>query len=143
MASSFWNLVNNLSEGIHKTKCKFVHEDKKCETRRSKYNYLDCFVEYTNFKDDLIECKCFCCSRNYENKFNKKLKKRFLNTNKFSNQDNNKLILLLWKRVYPYELIDDWEKFYETSLPEKEDIYSHLNTEDITDSDYAHPKKSL
>ena len=143
MASSFWNLVNNLSEGIHKTKCKFVHEDKKCETRRNKYNYLDCFVEYTNFKDDLIECKCFCCSRNYENKFNKKLKKRFLNTNKFSNQDNNKLILLLWKRVYPYELIDDWEKFYETSLPEKEDIYSHLNTEDITDSDNAHPKKSL
>ena len=143
MASSFWNLVNNLSEGIHKTKCKFVHEDKKCETRRNKYNYLDCFVEYTNFKDDLIECKCFCCSRNYENKFNKKLKKRFLNTNKFSNQDNNKLILLLWKRVYPYELIDDWEKFYETSLPEKEDIYSHLNTEDITDSDYAHRKKSL
>ena len=37
--------------------------------------------------------------------------------------------------------MDDWEKFNETSLPEKEDFYSHLNLEDITDADYAHAKK--
>ena len=36
--------------------------------------------------------------------------------------------------------MDDWEKFNETSLPEKEDFYSHLNTEDITDAEYAHAK---
>ena len=36
--------------------------------------------------------------------------------------------------------MDDWEKFKETSLPEKEDFYSHLNMEDITDADYAHAK---
>ena len=35
----------------------------------------------------------------------------------------------------------DWEKFYEITLPEKEDFYSHLNTEDITNADYAHAKK--
>ena len=29
------------------------------------------------------------------------------------------------------------EKFNETSLPEKEDFYSHLNMENITDADYA------
>ena len=28
-----------------------------------------------------------------------------------------------------------WEKFNETSLPQKEDFYSHLNMEDITDED--------
>ena len=28
----------------------------------------------------------------------------------------------------------------ETSLPEKEDFYCHLNMEDITDADYAHTK---
>ena len=28
-----------------------------------------------------------------------------------------------------------WEKFNETSLPEKEDFYSKLNIEDITDAD--------
>ena len=37
--------------------------------------------------------------------------------------------------------MDDWETFDETSLPEKEDFYSHLNTEDITDEDYAHANK--
>ena len=33
------------------------------------------------------------------------------------------------------------EKFNETSLPEKEDFYSHLNMEDITDADYAYTKR--
>ena len=37
--------------------------------------------------------------------------------------------------------MDDLEKFNETSLSEKEDIYSHLNMEDVTDTDYAHAKR--
>ena len=37
MASSLSNLVNNLSEGIHRIKFKFRHDDKKCETRGIKY----------------------------------------------------------------------------------------------------------
>ena len=32
--------------------------------------------------------------------------------------------------------MDDWEKFNETSSPEK-DLYSHLNIEDITHADYT------
>ena len=32
MASSLENLVNNLSEEIHKIKCEYGHDDKKCET---------------------------------------------------------------------------------------------------------------
>ena len=45
------------------------------------------------------------------------------------------------KVVYPYEYIDDWGKFNETSLPEKDDFYSRLNMEDITDADYVHAKR--
>ena len=37
--------------------------------------------------------------------------------------------------------MDDCENFNETSLLEKEDFYSHLNMEDITDADYAHTKR--
>ena len=37
--------------------------------------------------------------------------------------------------------MDDWEKFTETTLPEKEDSYIQLNMEDITNADYAHAKK--
>ena len=32
MKNSSTNVVNNLSEGIHKIKCKYGHNDKKCET---------------------------------------------------------------------------------------------------------------
>ena len=35
--------------------------------------------------------------------------------------------------------MDDWEKFNETSLPEKKKRL--LNMEDITDADYAHAKR--
>ena len=50
MASSLSNLVNNLSEGIHRIKCKFRHEDEKFETCGIKYKYYDCFLESKNLK---------------------------------------------------------------------------------------------
>ena len=48
-----------------------------------------------------------------------KLKKIFFNTFKISKYDNNKFILLLQKVVYPYQYMDDCEKFNETPLSEK------------------------
>ena len=78
MTSSLSNFVNNFSEGIHKIKCKHGDKDKKCETCGIKYKYYDCFLEYTNFKGDLIEYKCLCCNKNYKQKFDKKLRNDFL-----------------------------------------------------------------
>ena len=49
------------------------HDDKKCETCRIKYNYCDCFLEYTNFEDDLIEYKCLCCNKSSQQKLDEKL----------------------------------------------------------------------
>ena len=68
MASSLSNLVNNLSEGIHRITCKFRHHDKKCKTCGIKYKYCHCFLEYLNFKDDLIEYKYFCCNKKLSTK---------------------------------------------------------------------------
>ena len=48
---------------------------------------------------------------------------------------------MLQKDVYLYEYIDDWEKFNNTSLNEKEDFYCHSNMEDITDADYMQAKR--
>ena len=45
--------------------------------------------------------------------------------------------MLLRKGLYPY----DWEKFNETTLPEKEEFYSNLNMEDITAADSMHAKR--
>ena len=55
MVSSLSNIVNNLAEGIHKVKRKYGHDDKKCKTYRIKYKGCECFLEHTNFKENLIE----------------------------------------------------------------------------------------
>ena len=59
MASSLSNLVDNLAEGTHKSKCK----------------YCDCFLEYESVKDNLMKYKCLSFNKNYSSKFDKKLKK--------------------------------------------------------------------
>ena len=125
MATSLSNFFDNFTKEIHKIKCK------DC----------DCFLEYESVKDNLIKYKCLSCNKDYSNKIDEELKKRFKNTFKFSNNDINKFILLLRKGVYPYEYMGDWEKFNETTLPEKEEFYSNLNMEDITDADYMHAKR--
>ena len=72
---------------------------------------------------------------------NEELKNKFENTFKFSSNGIDKFILLLRRGVYPYEYTDDWEKFSETALPEKEKSYRNLSLEDITDADYMHAKR--
>ena len=37
--------------------------------------------------------------------------------------------------------MDEWQKFNETTLPEKEEFYSNLKMEDIRDADYMHTKR--
>ena len=41
------------------------------------------------------------------------------NVYQFCNGDINKFVLLLRKGVYPYEYMDSWERFDETSLADK------------------------
>ena len=49
--------------------------------------------------------------------------------------------LLTRKGVYPYDYVSSIEKLAETQLPPKEEFYSKLNDEDITDEDYQHANK--
>ena len=49
----------------------------------------------------------------------KRINKKFTNIRQVCNGDINKFILLLRKGVYPYEYMDSWERFNETSIPEK------------------------
>ena len=133
MSSSLSKLVGNFTEGIHNNKC------------------LDCnscldYVRITTARPSSLErknekllLKCFNCNNYYKKKFNnKELIKKFKNTYSFCNNNLNKLILLLRKGVYPYEYMDNWERFNEISLRSKESFYSNLNTENVEDIDYRH-----
>ena len=44
-------------------------------------------------------------------------------------------------KVFILMNIYDWEKFNYTTLSEKEEFYSNLHIEDITDEDYMHGKR--
>ena len=99
-------------------------------------------------KDDQRNCtqlifRCFERKKNYKKEFNEELIKRFGNIYEFCNEDINKFVLLLRKGVCPYEYMDSWEGFDETSLPDKEAFYSNLKMENITDVNYRHAKRVL
>ena len=53
--------------------------------------------------------------------------RKFPSIYQFCNVDLNKFILLLRKGVYPYEGMDNCEKFDETTIPDKKAFYSKLN----------------
>ena len=77
-----------------------------------------------------MKCKCLSCNKSYSNKIDEELKKRFRNTFKFTNNNINKFILLLRKEFYPYEYMNKWKKFDETTYLEKEKLYRNLNIEE-------------
>ena len=115
-------MSSSLSDRIHNNKC------------------VDCksCLDYIKTKNEKLILKCFNCKQYYKKKFNKELIKRLKSTYEFCNKDLNKFILLLRKGVYPYEYMDNWERFNETFLPSKEYFYSNLNVENIDDIDYRH-----
>ena len=127
MSSSLSRLVDNLTEGFYNDKCK---DCKSC-------------LKYISTNDSQLMFKCLKCDKNHNENFNKALIKRFAKTYKFWGGDIDKFILLLRKGVYPYQYMDSWERFDETSLPYKKEFYSSLNMEEITDVDYRHAKKGM
>ena len=116
MSTSLSNLITNLSEGLYNDRC------------------IDCksCLDYMTTKDEQLIFRYFRCKKNCEKDFNKDLIQRFANTYEFCNGDLNKFILLLRKGFYLYEYMESWQRFEETSLPDKEGFYSNLNMEDIT-----------
>ena len=122
MATSLSKLVDNLTDNIHNDKCV------KCKSNL-------CFV---NTMNETLIFECVDCGKEYKKDINNKLKERFSNVYEFCDYDMNKFIVLLRKGLYPYEYMDEWNKFDEKELPVKESFYSNLTMEDISDTDYKH-----
>ena len=90
MSTSLSKLVKFLSERLHNDQCT------DCKSK----------LDYMYFKDDQLIFRCFECIW-------------FSDTYGFCNGDINKFILLLRKGVYPSKYMDSWERFDETSFPDK------------------------
>ena len=75
MTTLLSNLADNFTKGIHKIK----------------YEDCDCFLENETVKDDLIKYKFLSCNKDYSNKLDRELKKKFKNTFKFSNMISTNL----------------------------------------------------
>ena len=80
MATSLSNLADNLTEGIHKIKCKYCY----------------CFLEYESVKENSIKYKCLSCNKNYSDK----VKERFKNTVNFSANDINNFFTVKKRCLY-------------------------------------------
>ena len=63
----------------------------------------------------------------------KNLKKHFPNEKEFN--------LMRRKGVYPYDWVDSLEKLEHPALPPKEEFYSRLNNQHISDEDYQHAQR--
>ena len=130
MSASLSDLVDNLS-GIFISKvCK------KCMERK-----INSKCKFDGIKDDRLIYRCRECKEEEWERSIDELIRDFPSIYQFFNGDLNKFILLLRKNVYPYEDMNNWEKFDETTIPPKEAFYSKLNLEDITDADYKHAQK--
>ena len=56
----------------------------------------------------------------------------------FENHNGNQRELLIRKGINPYEYMDSWDKFEETSLPSIEKFYSNLNMSEVKDENCEH-----
>ena len=101
------NLVDNLSE-INIKDCKTCTERKNIKSE----------WEFIGLKNNTLNYRCKKCNRTSNKSINDLIEK-FPTMYKFCNDDLYKLVLLLRKGVYPYEYMDSWEKFNETTLPLK------------------------
>ena len=108
MSTSLSTLVDNLSNRIHDK-----HKFDSCG-----YN-----LEYIRRKKSgKLLFKWFNCKRKSFEESNEDLIKKFKNTYRFRYGDIDKFLLLLKKGVYPYEYMDDWDRFNEEKLPNKRDF---------------------
>ena len=99
-------------------------------------------MELINISDDYIAslgCER-CRTKKTKDPSENALKKNFNNTISFWECDGN-FRLMIRKGVYPYEYVDDWKKFEETSLPLKDAFYSRINKKGISDQDYEHAQQ--
>ena len=116
MTDSLSDLVDNTSGTFNSLECKSCVE-------RKKTNSECCFV---GLKNNRLIYLCKELKEEWKRPINE-LIKTFPAIYQICKGDLNKFIWMLRKGIYPYEDMDSWEKFDETTIRPKEAFYSKLN----------------
>ena len=132
MSASLSDLVDNLSGLFYGIECKSRLEKIKINS--------ECY--FVGLKNNSLIYRCKECKEKWKRPIEGLIRK-FPSTYQFFNGQLNKIILLLWKGIYPFEDMDNWKKFDETTIPPKDTFYSELNLEGISDAGYAYAEKVL
>ena len=130
----FHNLKNYDGHLIAQALGKFKDEELRCIP-----NNMEKYISFSMGKLDFIDSFQFMSSSlaKLVDNLAKEGPSKFPHvSNVFSDQE--KIDLLLRKGVYPYEYIDSFDRFEETSLPSKSAFYSSLTDESISSEDYQH-----
>ena len=130
MSASLSDLADNLSGIFYSIECKSCME-------KIKINSECCFV---GLKNKRLIYRCKDCKNQWK-RLIQGLIRKFPSIYQFCNGDLNKFILLVRKGLYPYEDINNWEIFDETTIRPKEAFYTKLNLDGISDADYPHAQK--
>ena len=134
---SFRFMPTSLSKLIDITSGIFNSIECKSSIEKIKINSECCFV---GLKNNRLIYRYKECKEEWRRPI-EGLIENFPGIYQFCNGKLNKFVILLRKDVNPYEFMVSWEKFDETTLTPKEAFYSNLDSEDISDEDYAHAQK--
>ena len=139
LAEEFKGELNCIGENMEKYITFSVPIKKKCDDSKTityKLRFIDSFrfmptslselVDNMSGNFNSIEYKS-CTDNNRCEECKKLIEgiKKFPSIYQFCKGDLNKFILLLRKGVYPYEYMDSWRRFDETTLPPNEVFYSN------------------
>ena len=119
MQGSLDSHVNNLSE-LNVCNC----------LNKSEQNIK---IKYDNY----IYTRCKTCTKRSKQLITS-LKDKFPNLYQLSEGNVKTFIILLKKGIYPYEYMDNWNKFEEIELPSIDKFYSNLYLKNITKNEYKH-----
>ena len=114
MNTSISDFVDNLSE-IYKK------ESKRCEERRK----IKSASDIIGLKNNKLNYKWKECKERWLKPINGLIEK-LPNIHQFGNGDIDKFVLLIRKGVYSYKYMDSWERFNETSLPDKKSFLQRI-----------------
>ena len=99
-----------------------LKNNNNCKTCMERRNFKsEC--EFIGSNNNSLNYRCKKCKGTSTKSANELIEK-FPNVYQFCNGDLNKLVLFLRKSVYPYEYMDNWERFNESLFLPKKDFYS-------------------